>query len=111
MGTVTMDSAAEILVNKICALLSRIEIRDLVDVKALADSGLDPVEAVSKARRKDGGVSPGQLAWVLSTYPIEERDLPGGVEAAQLRAFRDDLVRRLAVAGFPGGGQPEPEPG
>jgi hypothetical protein len=102
VGNVRVDSAEEILANKICALLSRVEIRDLVDVMALQQSGLDPIAAVDAASAKDAGVTPSQLAWVLSSFPIPENpDLPGEVSPDALRTFRDDLIRRLAAAAFP----------
>jgi predicted nucleotidyltransferase component of viral defense system len=102
VGGIRMDSADEILVNKLCALLSRVEIRDLVDVMALQQSGLDPIAAVSVASGKDAGVTTSQLAWVLSSFPIPEGiTLPGGVAPEALRDFRDDLIRRLAASAFP----------
>lgn len=102
-GNVRIDSAEEILANKMCALLSRVEVRDLVDVMALQQSGLDPVAAVGAASKKDAGVTPSQLAWVLSSFPIPEHTtLPGEVSPDSLRAFRDDLIRRLAASAFPG---------
>lgn len=102
VGDVRIDSAEEILANKLCALLSRVEIRDLVDVMALQQHGLDPVAAVRAASKKDAGVTPSQLAWVLSSFPVPDGEiLPGNVSLGELRAFRDDLVRRLAAAAFP----------
>ncbi|HEX6097902.1 MAG TPA: nucleotidyl transferase AbiEii/AbiGii toxin family protein [Thermoanaerobaculia bacterium] len=102
VGNVRVDSAEEILANKFCALLSRVEVRDLVDVMVLQQSGLDPIAAVHAAAGKDAGVTPSQLAWVLSSFPIpEDRGLPGEVSPDTLRAFRDDLIRRLAAAAFP----------
>jgi predicted nucleotidyltransferase component of viral defense system len=97
-----VDSAEEILANKMCTLLSRVEVRDLVDVMALEQSGLDPIAAVWPASRKDAGVTPSQLAWVLSSFPIPtDKALPGDVSPDALRAFRDDLIRRLAATAFP----------
>jgi predicted nucleotidyltransferase component of viral defense system len=98
---VRIDSAEEILANKICALLSRTEERDLVDVMALLECGLDLLTAVKAAARKDGAVTPSQLAWVLSSFPISQGNLPGDVSSATLRSFRDDLIRKLAAAAFP----------
>jgi predicted nucleotidyltransferase component of viral defense system len=99
---IRIDSAEEILANKLCTLLSRVEVRDLVDVMALQHSGLDPIAAVASAARKDGGLTPSQLAWVLSSFPIPaDKALPGDVSPDALRAFRDDLIRRLAAAAFP----------
>lgn len=104
VGGVRIDSAEEILANKICTLLSRVELRDLVDVMALQQSGLDPIAALPAAASKDAGVTPSQLAWVLSSFPIPEGPLPGDVSAVALRNFRDDLIRRLAASAFPEGG-------
>ena len=102
VGGIRIDSAEEILANKLCTLLSRVEVRDLIDVMALEQSGLDPISAVWPASRKDAGVTPSQLAWVLSSFPIpQDKALPGDVSPDALRAFRDDLIRRLAAAAFP----------
>src|SRR5688572_17546376 len=49
---IRIDSAEEILANKLCTLLSRVEPRDLVDVMALQESGLDPIAAVAAASAK-----------------------------------------------------------
>ena len=100
---IRLDTAEEILANKLCALLSRSEVRDLVDVMKLSDAGLDPVAAVPLAARKDAGMTASILAWVLSTFPIPESAVPAGIDAEALRQFRDDLVRRLVSASFPAG--------
>jgi hypothetical protein len=70
IGRIVIDSAQEILANKLCALLSRTEVRDLVDVARLEEAGNDPMAALGLAFRKDAGMSAGQLAWVLSSFPI-----------------------------------------
>jgi predicted nucleotidyltransferase component of viral defense system len=102
VGGIRIDSAEEIMANKLCTLLSRVEVRDLVDVMALQQSGLDPIAFVWPASRKDAGVTPSQLAWVLSSFPIPEgKAIPGEVSADALRAFRDDLIRRFAAMAFP----------
>lgn len=101
-GAIRVDSAEEILANKLCTLLSRTEIRDLVDVAALTKAGLDPLRAIAGARLKDAGMTPSQLAWVLSTFPIpSDEGLFYGVARADLVGFRDDLVRKLAATAFP----------
>lgn len=85
---ILVDSAQEILANKLGALLSRWAVRDLVDVRALLEAGFDLDRAVAVASRKDGGFSPATLAWVLSTTP--EVELDDG-----LRRFREELIRQL----------------
>jgi hypothetical protein len=96
---VPVATEREILADKLCALLSRSELRDLVDVRALLAKGLDFAQGVADAPRKDAGFSPLTLAWVLRGWPIEtlatrdetRADVEGLVE------FRDDLVRRLVA--------------
>lgn len=85
---ILVDTAYEILVNKLNALLGRWASRDLVDVQALLATGLDLERALRDAPRKDGGFSPETLAWVLDTLP--DAAVPEG-----LRSFRDELVKRL----------------
>ena len=96
-GSVRVDPAEEILANKLCALLGRAEIRDLVDVRALEGLGLSLTDALTAGERKDGGLTPAQLAWVLSQIAIgDDADLPGGVGPAELREYLKGLVDRLA---------------
>ena len=52
---VLVDPPAEILANKLCTLLSRGEVRDLVDVLFLERSGLRVEDALVPASTKDGG--------------------------------------------------------
>ena len=52
--------------------------------------------------RKDGGLSPGQLAWVLSEVTIgDDARIPGGVSVEELRAYLVDLIARLSRRAFP----------
>lgn len=102
IGTVRVDPVEEILANKLCALLSRGEIRDAVDVRALELAGLRVEDLVGPAARKDGGLTPGQLAWVLSQIEIgEDAVVPGNVTAAELRLYLRDLERRLSALALP----------
>jgi hypothetical protein len=92
---------AELRASKITCILSRSEPRDLIDVMFLERAGF-PLEAdLANASRKDAGVDPAVLAWLLGQFPV--RPLPAMLEPvteAALRAFRDELrerLRRLAV--------------
>jgi hypothetical protein len=82
-GTVAVDPPDEILANKLCTLLSRAEIRDLVDVRALERAGYAVETSLDDAARKDAGLTPGQLAWVLSEIEIGEDAEPPGVSARE----------------------------
>jgi len=99
---IRVDPPQEILANKLCALLSRSEIRDLVDARALELAGYRMEDALQQAAAKDRGLTPAQLGWVLSQIEIGD-DLipPGGVSPEELRRYLTDLVGRLARQAFP----------
>ena len=99
---IRIDPPDEILANKLCALLSRAEIRDIVDVLALEAYGLRIEDGLELANRKDAGLSPAQLGWVLSQVEIgEDADVPGGFTADDLREALRDWQIRLARLAFP----------
>jgi hypothetical protein len=99
---VRVDPPQEILANKLCALLSRSEIRDLVDVRALELAGYPMDDALKAAATKDKGLTPAQLGWVLSEIELGD-DLipPGGVSAEELRRYLKEFITRLAGHAFP----------
>ena len=102
VGTISVDPVEEILVNKLTAVLSRAEERDLIDLLFLERSGLKIEDWLPAALRKDGGCTPAALAWVLSDVSVSDTTrLPGEVSPAELRAFVADLVIRLRRAAFP----------
>jgi hypothetical protein len=71
-------------------------------VRALESLGLSLTEALAAGQRKDGGLTPAQLAWVLSRITIgDEAPLPGGVAPADLRDYLRGLVDRLARLALP----------
>lgn len=95
---VQVDTAREILVNKVVALLSRSELRDLQDVRALVRQGGSLRDALEQAPLKDAGFSPLTLAWVLRGLPIEALGRLDGVSDIELKTlilFRDELIKRL----------------
>jgi hypothetical protein len=100
---IRVDPPEEILSNKLCALLSRSEVRDLVDVRALEMAGYRVEDALPAAKLKDSGLTPAQLGWVLSEITLGD-DLvpPGNVSAEELREYLADLTTRLARIAFPG---------
>ncbi len=99
---IRVDPPEEILANKLCALLSRSEIRDLVDVRALELAGYRLEDALSAAAAKDRGLTPAQLAWVLSQIELGA-DLipPGGISTEELRRYLTELIDRLTHQAFP----------
>jgi hypothetical protein len=99
---IRIDPPEEILANKLCALLSRSEIRDLVDVRALEMAGYRIEDALPSASLKDTGLTPAQLGWVLDQIKMGD-DLipPGEVSVQELRRYLADLIARLSRMSFP----------
>ncbi|MGI8640932.1 MAG: nucleotidyl transferase AbiEii/AbiGii toxin family protein [Pyrinomonadaceae bacterium] len=99
---IRVDSPEEILANKLCALLSRSEIRDLVDVRELEKAGFNLENALSAARLKDTGLTAAQLAWVLNQIKFgDDLTPPGNISAIELRHYLNDLIARLKRLAFP----------
>ena len=100
-GAVRVDTLREIAANKICTLLSRSEIKDLIDLRELVASGIDLDRAFDDAERKDRGADPATLAWILDELRIgPEALLPGAVDPAELDRFRADFATRLRALAF-----------
>ena len=102
VGEIRVDPPEEILANKLCALLSRSEVRDLVDVYALESIGYRVEDALLAAHQKDRGLTPAQLGWVLQQIEFGD-DLvpPGDVSRQELHEYLDDLIARLAKISLP----------
>ena len=97
---ILVDTPHAILTEKLCALLERSELRDLVDVEALVRSGEDLNSAVADAPRRDSGFSPLTLAWVLRDWDMRKIAASAALsdaDAAILEAFRLSLIDRLIV--------------
>ncbi len=99
---IRVDPPEEILANKLCTLLSRSEVRDLVDTRALELAGYRIEEALAAAALKDSGLTSAQLAWVLNQIELGD-DLvpPGGVSTEELRSYLAALIARLTHLAFP----------
>jgi predicted nucleotidyltransferase component of viral defense system len=99
---IRVDPPQEILANKLCALLSRSEVRDLVDVRALELAGYQMEDALGAASAKDSGLTTAQLAWVLSQIQLgDDLQPPGEVTVAELRGYLAELIARLTLIAFP----------
>lgn len=99
---IRVDPPEEILANKLCALLARSEIRDLVDVRALELAGYKIEDALPFAAQKDRGLTAAQLAWVLSEVEFgDELIPPGGISLTELEHYLGDLITRLKRLALP----------
>lgn len=102
MNGIRVDPPQEILANKLCTLLERAEIRDLVDVHALEAVGYRIEDALPAAARKDSGLTPAQLSWVLSQIELgDDLTPPGGVSTEELRRYLAEMIARLTRLAFP----------
>jgi predicted nucleotidyltransferase component of viral defense system len=93
---VVVESLADLRAAKLTCLLSRSEPRDLVDVLFLERAGFRPEDDLELALRKDAGIDPAVLAWLLASFPIEPLPrmlVPFTVD--ELRTYRDDLAERF----------------
>jgi hypothetical protein len=98
---IATESLADLRANKLTCILSRSEPRDLVDLMFLDRAGFPPERDLPLALKKDAGIDPGALAWLLGDFPVAPLPLMlVPLDTEQLRTFRDDLrerLRRLAV--------------
>jgi hypothetical protein len=93
---------AEIFSNKLTTLVSRQEVRDLIDVLELEHRGLHTEDFLVEANAKDGGCTPATLAWLLTEWQLPPNiKLPAGYTVEQLRTFKTDLAERMAIAAHP----------
>lgn len=101
---IRIDGVPDIVVNKLCALLGRSSVKDLVDLYFLSRAGVDPVDWIDRARKKDGGMDPAVLARVAAETDTDPSSLALAepVTEAELRAFRDEFVDRLLRLAWPG---------
>ena len=99
---IRIDPIDEILANKLTTLVSRQEERDIVDVYFLEQAGHSVESALEAALAKDGGCTPANLAWLLSSLAIPEGlVLPAPLTADRLRTYIADLVKRLRFVAMP----------
>jgi len=101
---VRVDSIEDLVANKLCAVLGRSDVKDLVDLYFLSEFGLDVLDHLQAAYGKDGGMEPATLAFVLQQMPTDPRGLLllRQVDTGTLAAFRDGLVARLLKLAWPG---------
>jgi len=93
---IVIESLADLRASKLTCILSRSEPRDLVDLYFLDKAGFPPERDLGIAARKDSGIDPGVLAWLLAqfpTHPLPEMLAP--LASEELEKFREELALRL----------------
>jgi hypothetical protein len=103
--TILVETPHQLLVNKLCALLSRSELRDLIDIRELIDSGGDLSRALRDCPGQDAGFSPMTFAWGAQSLPLRRVAAAQGWSEPDIEAlerFRHDLVERVMAEARPG---------
>ena len=95
---IRVDTLREMIANKLTTLLSRTEMKDVVDLYFLDQAGHDLLAAIPDAQAKDGGWEPAVVSMLLDG--LRTAKLPPwllrSVSPDELRAFIERL--RLAIA-------------
>ncbi len=93
---------ADLRASKLTCLLSRSEPRDLVDVLFSERAGFTIENDLALALRKDSGIDPGVLAWLMIQFPTAP--MPQMLEPLsqqELVVFRDQLRERFRALAVP----------
>lgn len=103
-GGVRFDAIEDLVANKLCAILGRGEVKDLVDLFFLTEAGVDVIGHLDHARQKDAGLDAATLAYVLRGMAVDTEGLllVRPVSEEDLKGFRDRLVDRLVHLAWPG---------
>jgi hypothetical protein len=100
---IRVDTLREIIANKLTTLLSRAELKDLIDLYFLEQAGHDLLAAIPDARAKDGGWEPAVVAMLLDG--LDTREVPAWmirqVAPADLEAFLQRLRLAISNLAFP----------
>jgi len=99
-----VDALEDLVANKLCALLGRGDVKDLIDLYFLDRAGVDVLSHIDGARTKDGGIEPLTLSFVLRGMSTDPSRLLLIIPVAddELSAFRDRLVQGLLMLAWPG---------
>lgn len=100
---IRVDTLREMTANKLTTLLSRAELKDIVDLYCLEQSGVDILAALPDAMAKDGGWEPAVVSMLLDGVRVHE--VPAWMirplAVADLQAFIDRLRLALAERAIP----------
>lgn len=104
-STITVDTLHEIFINKIITLISRCEVKDLVDLYFLEQEGMLIEDYFEEAKKKDGGLDPAMISSILNSVQIEElpQYLIKPMTLDELRQFVENLRKRMALLAYPDG--------
>ena len=97
-GVIRVDTLREIIANKLATLISRSELKDVVDLFFLEQAGHDILSSIPDAQAKDGGWDPAVVSMLLDGLDTSELPpwLLRSLTPEELHAFLKRL--RLAIA-------------
>jgi len=102
---IRVDTIREIIANKLATLLSRTELKDVVDLYFLEQAGHDLLAAIPDAQAKDGGWEPAVVSMLLDG--LETAELPRWMlrklTPEDLRTFLNRLRLAIAAKALPPG--------
>lgn len=103
IGEIRVDTLHEIMLNKITTLISRCELKDIVDLYFLEKEGFLVEAYFEEAQKKDGGLDPSMISLLLNFLTVLE--LPDymikPLSLEELRDFIKNLKRRMALIAYP----------
>jgi len=103
IDNIRVDTLREIMLNKITTLISRCEIKDIVDLYFLEKTGFVVEECFEDAQLKDGGLDPSMISLILNSLTITE--LPSymikTLTVDDLRNYVIELKHRMALLALP----------
>ncbi len=102
-GIIRVDTLREMIANKLTTLLSRTEVKDVVDLYFLEQAGHDLLAALPDAQTKDGGWEPAVVSMLLKGLQLTELPpwLLRELTVEDLRAFVERLRLGLAAKALP----------
>ena len=103
VGNIRVDTIREIIANKICTLIERSEIKDLVDLYFLEKHGYKILDYFEDAKLKEGALDPSMISFLLSRIQIQTKPdyLLEDMDVADFRAFIKKLESDMAELSFP----------
>jgi hypothetical protein len=104
-GNVRVDTLREIMVNKVCTLVGRCEVKDLVDLYFLHKRGLEVANHFAAAQTKEGGLEPAMISFLLSQVKVDRPPdyLLQPLDLADFNRFIRNLQKSMADLALPDG--------
>lgn len=100
---IRVDTLREIIANKLTTLLSRTELKDVVDLYFLEKAGHDLLAAIPDAQAKDGGWEPAVVAMLLDGLQVHEMPawMIRELSPSDLEAFLQKLPLAISNLALP----------